>query len=81
MKIVFAGTPEFAISTLESLYKNRYDISLVITQKDRPKGRGKKMQPTPVKKKAMELGLEVYQPDSINSQESIEKIKIGRAHV
>lgn len=75
MKIVFAGTPEFAISTLESLYKNRYDISLVITQKDRPKGRGKKMQPTPVKKKAMELGLEVYQPDSINSQESIEKIR------
>lgn len=75
MNIVFAGTPEFALPTLEALYESGHNISLVITQKDKPKGRGKKMQATPVKEKALELGLEVYQPDSINSLESIEKLK------
>ena len=75
MKIVFAGTPSFAVPTLEELYKNGFDIPLVITQKDRPKGRGKKLQYTPVKEKALELGLEVYQPDNINSDESLEILK------
>jgi methionyl-tRNA formyltransferase len=69
------GTPDFAISSLESLYENGHSIDLVITQKDRPKGRGKKVQYTPVKEKALELGLEVFQPDSINDTESINKIK------
>jgi methionyl-tRNA formyltransferase len=69
------GTPEFAVPSLMSLYEKGHDISLVVTQKDKPKGRGKKMHPTPIKEKALELGLEVYQPDSINSTESINKIK------
>ncbi|MDR7869889.1 MAG: methionyl-tRNA formyltransferase [Tissierellaceae bacterium] len=75
MKIVFAGTPEFAVPTLEQLFKNGYEIPLVITQRDKPKGRGKKLQYTPVKEKALELGLNVYQPDNINSDESIEILK------
>ena len=75
MKVIFMGTPEFAIPTLEFLYNNGVEIPLVITQKDRPKGRGKKIQFTPIKEKALELGLEVYQPDTINSSESIEKMK------
>lgn len=75
MSIVFMGTPEFAVPSLVSLYENGYDISLVVTQKDKPKGRGKRMQPTPVKEKALELGLEVYQPGSINSIESLDKLK------
>lgn len=75
MKIIFMGTPDFAISSLESLYENGHSIDLVITQKDRPKGRGKKVQYTPVKEKALELGLEVFQPDSINDIESVNKIK------
>lgn len=75
MKVVFMGTPDFAVPSLKCLDDNGYSIELVITQKDRPKGRGKKMKYTPVKEKALELGLEVYQPDSINSIESIEKIK------
>mgnify|MGYP000901090949 CR=1 FL=1 len=75
MNIVFAGTPEFALPTLEKLYKSGHNIPLVISQKDRPRGRGKKMQFTPVKEKALELGLEIYQPDSINSKESIKKLK------
>lgn len=75
MDIVFMGTPEFAVPSLESLYESGHNISMVMTQKDRRKGRGKKMQPTPIKEKALELGLEVYQPDSINSTESMEKLK------
>lgn len=75
MKIVYMGTPEFAIPALIEIHNQGHEISLVITQKDRPKGRGKKIQYTVVKKKALELGLEVYQPDNINSEESIEKIK------
>lgn len=75
MRIVFAGTPEFSLPTLESLYNSGHEISLVITQRDRPKGRGKKLQYTPVKEKALQLGLEIYQPDNINSDESTKKIK------
>lgn len=75
MKIVFMGTPSFAVPSLEALSKNGYNISMVITQKDKPRGRGKKLLPTPVKEKALELGLEVYQPDSINSIESINKLR------
>lgn len=75
MNIVFMGTPEFAVPSLTSLYENGYNISLVVTQKDKPRGRGKKMRPTPIKKRALELGLEVYQPDSINSTESINKLR------
>ena len=71
MRIVFAGTPDFAVPTLEELFKSGYDIALVISQKDKPKGRGKKLQHTPVKEKALELGLEVYQPDNINSDEAL----------
>ncbi len=75
MNIVFAGTPEFALPALDNICKSKHNISLIITQKDKPRGRGKKMQYTPVKEKALELGLEVYQPDNINSKEAIDKIK------
>lgn len=75
LKVVFMGTPDFAVPTLESLYNSGFDISLVISQEDKPKGRGKKLQPTPVKEKALELGLQVFQPKKINERESIDKIK------
>lgn len=75
MKIVFMGTPIFAVATLESLASKGYTIDLVITQQDRRRGRGKKVQYTPVKEKALDLGLEVFQPEDVNSQESIDLIK------
>lgn len=75
MKIVFMGTPDFAVASLEEIIKRGYDINLVITQKDKKRGRGKKMQFTPVKEKALEFGLEVYQPDDVNSLESLEKLR------
>ncbi|WIV10801.1 methionyl-tRNA formyltransferase [Proteiniborus sp. MB09-C3] len=75
MKVVFMGTPDFSVPTLEALFNNGHEISLVISQADKAKGRGKKVLFTPVKEKALQLDLNVYQPDNINSEESIEIIK------
>ena len=68
------GTPEFAVESLERIHSEGYDIPLVVTQIDKKRGRGKKLQPTPVKEKALELGLEVFQPENINSDESFERL-------
>lgn len=65
MKIVFAGTPEFASIALESIKKSGHDIELVLTQPDRPAGRGMKLQPSAVKKTATEYGIPVEQPVSL----------------
>lgn len=75
VKIVFMGTPEFAVPALELLNNSEFNISLVITQKDKRRGRGKKLLPTPVKEKALELGLDVYQPENVNSEESLKLLK------
>ncbi len=75
MKIIFMGTPEFAVPALVEIYNKGFNIPFVISQTDKKKGRGKKTLYTPVKEKALNLGLEVYQPEDINSKESIEKIK------
>lgn len=75
MNVVFMGTPDFAVPTLESLVKNGHNISLVITQPDKKSGRGKKLTSPPVKDKALELGLEVFQPKNVNNSESIEFLK------
>lgn len=75
MKIIFAGTPEFAVPSLDRLYESGHDIKLVITQRDRPKGRGKKVQFTSVKERALKYDVEVFQPDNINSSDSIEKLR------
>lgn len=74
MKVIFMGTPDFAVPTLEELAKE-HDVKLVITQTDKPKGRGKSLTPPPVKVKAKELDIEVYQPHDVNSKDSIEKIR------
>jgi methionyl-tRNA formyltransferase len=68
-EIIFMGTPEFAVPSLKALHKNNQDIALVVTQPDRPKGRGRKLTPSPVKKTAMNLGYSVIQPSSIRTVE------------
>lgn len=68
-KIIFMGTPEFAVSALNALHKNGQDVALVVTQPDRPKGRGRKVFPPPVKEAAINLGYEVIQPPSIRTAE------------
>jgi len=67
LKIVYMGTPEFAIPALQSLHAQGYDIALVVTQPDRPKGRGRKLIAPPVKQTADALGYRVIQPESIKT--------------
>ncbi len=70
MRVIFAGTPEFAAPTLRALAAAGHDPALVVTQPDRPAGRGRTLQPSAVKQVALELRLNVFQPESINSPES-----------
>ena len=72
--LVFIGTPEFALPSLEALLAAGAPILLVVTQPDRPKGRGRKVVAPPVKHLAQSRGLPVYQPESIKSPEAIERI-------
>jgi methionyl-tRNA formyltransferase len=74
-RIIFMGTPEFSVPSLLSLHDSKYEISLVITQPDRRRGRGRKEMPPPVKKTAMALGYEVFQPSSFLTDEVFEKIQ------
>jgi len=67
--IIFMGTPQFAVPALKALHKNDQDIALVVTQPDRPKGRGRKLTPSPVKEMAMNLGYSVIQPPSVRTAE------------
>lgn len=62
MKIVFMGTPDFSVPALEALVSGGHEVAAVITQPDKPKGRGKAVQMTPVKERALALGIPVYQP-------------------
>lgn len=69
------GTPTFAVNSLEQLTQAGHEIIAVITQPDRPKGRGKKLSPPPVKEKALELGLKVLQPEKAKDSIFIEKLQ------
>ncbi len=69
------GTPGFSVPALKALAaQDNFNISLVVTQPDRPKGRGKKLSFPPVKEAALELGLDIFQPESLNSQEGLERL-------
>lgn len=65
MKVIFAGTPAFAVPALASLIEARYDIVMVLTQPDRPAGRGMQLRASPIKQMALHNGLVVYQPESL----------------
>ncbi len=73
MKIVFMGTPDFAVPCLRVLAESEHEVAAVFTQPDKPKGRGYKMIPTPVKAAAEEYGIAVYQPLSLRKGEDAEK--------
>ena len=76
MKIIFMGTPDFARDSLEAVYNAGYEIIGVVTNPDRPKGRGMKMIPSPVKEFALEKELKIYQPEKVkNNIEFIDEIK------
>ena len=69
LNLVFCGTPPFAVPTLEALVEAGFRVQLVVTQPDKPRGRGMELAPSPVKQRALELGLPVIQPDKIKNNE------------
>ena len=76
MRILFMGTPDFALKSLKALYEAKYDIIGVVTNIDKPKGRGMKLVASPVKEYALEKGLLIYQPQKVrNNVEFLEEIK------
>ncbi|HJT69217.1 MAG TPA: methionyl-tRNA formyltransferase [Terriglobales bacterium] len=70
-KLVFCGTPQFAVPTLEKLVETGYDVQLVLTQPDRPKGRGLELVASPIKQAAQRLKLPIYQPEKIKQNEEL----------
>lgn len=75
MRIIFMGTPDFAVSTLEALYNAGFDVIAAVSQPDKPKGRHGILSPTPVKEKAMELGIPVLQPEKARDADFTERIR------
>jgi len=73
MKLVFCGTPQFAVPSLEKLAEAGYDVRLVVTQPDRPQGRGMELTAPPVKQTALKLDLPVVQPDKIKKNEEFQR--------
>ena len=81
MKIIFMGTPDFSVGTLEALVEAGHEVVLAVTQPDKPKGRGGKMQFTPVKETAMKYDIPVFQPKKVREPECIEELRKYNADV
>ena len=75
MKNVFLGTPEFCLPSLEALYQSGREIAAVVTRPDRPAGRGRRVVPPPAAVKARELGIPVYQPNSLSRDDFLEDFR------
>lgn len=81
MRVIFMGTPDFSVGTLEALVDAGHEVVLAVTQPDKPKGRGGKMQYTPVKKAAIAHNIPVYQPKRIRDPQCIEELKKYEADI
>ncbi|MCM1267709.1 MAG: methionyl-tRNA formyltransferase [Bacteroidales bacterium] len=81
MKLVFMGTPDFAVGALEALIEAGHQIAAVVTQPDKPKGRGKEVQMTPVKACAVSHGIPVFQPVKIREPEAVETLRSYQADI
>lgn len=75
MRIVFMGTPDFAVSSLEAIYESGHEVVLVVTQPDRPKGRGYVLTPSPVKQYALDRGTPVIAPPSLKDEEVLKTLE------
>src|SRR5579859_2399588 len=75
MKIIFAGTPEFAVPSLTALLNSKHEIIAVYTQPDRPSGRGQKLTASPIKELALQHQIPVFQPKTLRNPEEQEKLK------
>lgn len=81
MRLVFAGTPDFAATALKSLLQTDHQLVGVYSQPDRPSGRGRKLTPSPVKQVALEAGIPVFQPETLKTPEAQEELKALNADV
>lgn len=81
MRVIFMGTPDFSVGTLEALIAAGHDVCLAVTQPDKPKGRGKEMQFPPVKETAIKHGIPVYQPRRIREPECVEELRKYNADI
>ena len=75
MRVIFMGTPDFAVGTLQALLQSEHEVVAVVTQPDKPKGRGKAMQFTPVKEVASEAGIPVLQPRKVREEAVVEELR------
>ncbi len=75
MRIAFFGTPDFAVPSLDAIASSGHELALVVTQPDRPRGRGKKVTPSPVKARALELGVPVLQPTALKPPAFAEELR------
>ena len=75
MKIIFMGTPDFAVGALEAIIKAGHEVVCVVTQPDKPKGRGKEIQFPPVKECALRYNIPVFQPVKIKTEEAVEVLR------
>lgn len=75
MKLIFMGTPDFSVGTLEALIEAGHEITLVVSQPDKPKGRGHELQPTPVKEVALRHDLQIFQPVKIREEAAVQRIR------
>ena len=79
MRLIFAGTPEFAVAALAALIDAKHDIAMVLTQPDRPAGRGLRETPSPVKRLAQQQGIDVFQPITLKTPDNQAKIAAVKA--
>jgi methionyl-tRNA formyltransferase len=81
LKVIFAGTPEFSVAPLQALIESRYEVIAVYTQPDRPAGRGRSMKPSPVKDKALQAGIPVFQPLNFREETDLAELEALNADV
>ena len=81
LRIIFMGTPEFAVASLDALVKAKFNIVAVITAPDKPRGRGLKLVPSPVKECALQHGIDVLQPPNLKSPDFLETLKRYNANL
>jgi methionyl-tRNA formyltransferase len=79
LRLIFLGTPEFAVPTLERMVAAGHQVLTVVTQPDRPSGRGQRLVPSPVKELAGRLGLPIFQPERVRRPEAVEHLRALKA--
>ncbi len=81
MKVIFAGTPDFATQTLRAIYNSKHELVCVLTQADKQKGRGQKQSITPVKELALSYGVDILQPTTLKNEDMISVLEAYKADV